>query len=566
MKKNIIAVMTLLLSVGALQNTLAQDKPGVGIGQKKVDKSAILDISSNTKGLLIPRVALTSLTDFGLTGGTNTESMLVYNTTANTDLVKGFHYWDGSKWELITSESRLTTLITELETKINERIDNITNFGDDADKSFLVVFNPDDKDIKKGTFSYLEPVLDPTTKKITGYNKKEISLEELVQGSETNTFFREIKKDLPDANGATQTGVVVSYIYFSESVIKKWLKDNDGRTYDDALIDIPDALGQPIDVESIISSTFIQNLDTYAEYIKNIIYKTEGSLKLTGDAGNYVFERTKDDGTVEPINFNDMMETQTSIGKSTVDSNGDLSGFNVDTALPTSGLEGEIYYQYTTETQNGAVKNYINLTEDIKYSVIHNDDLRQEITNITNKVENGSNVYFGKIGGQGDDLLFTIDDQGVETPIDISQNIINSILNEENVQNTILQVTRVDIADKHDKYTNTNIEGKKLYKGIQTVTITEDYASNFPNALSIFPQKEIGNAPNGDPIYGPDTSIEIGRVLSVEVLDSTGAVVVNTVTDLTFTSNTFNFSFGQGIMYTSLLKGTYTVIYEYVQK
>ena len=261
-----------------------------------------------------------------------------------------------------------------------------------------------------------------------------------------------------------------------------------------------------------------------------------------------------------------MMETQTSIGKSTVDSNGDLSGFNVDTALPTSGLEGEIYYQYTTETQNGAVKNYINLTEDIKYSVIHNDDLRQEITNITNKVENGSNVYFGKIGGQGDDLLFTIDDQGVETPIDISQNIINSILNEENVQNTILQVTRVDIADKHDKYTNTNIEGKKLYKGIQTVTITEDYASNFPNALSIFPQKEIGNAPNGDPIYGPDTSIEIGRVLSVEVLDSTGAVVVNTVTDLTFTSNTFNFSFGQGIMYTSLLKGTYTVIYEYVQK
>lgn len=566
MKKNIIAVMTLLLSVGALQNTLAQDKPGVGIGQKKVDKSAILDISSNTKGLLIPRVALTSLTDFGLTGGTNTESMLVYNTTANTDLVKGFHYWDGSKWELITSESRLTTLITELETKINERIDNITNFGDDADKSFLVVFNPDDKDIKKGTFSYLEPVLDPTTKKITGYNKKEISLEELVQGSETNTFFREIKKDLPGANGATQTGVVVSYIYFSESVIKKWLKDNDGKTYDDALTDIPDALGQPIDVESIISSTFIQNLDTYAEYIKNIIYKTEGSLKLTGDAGNYVFERTKDDGTVEPINFNDMMETQTSIGKSTVDSNGDLSGFNVDTALPTSGLEGEIYYQYTTETQNGAVKNYINLTEDIKYSVIHNDDLRQEITNITNKVENGSNVYFGKIGGQGDDLLFTIDDQGVETPIDISQNIINSILNEENVQNTILQVTRVDIADKHDKYTNTNIEGKKLYKGIQTVTITEDYASNFPNALSIFPQKEIGNAPNGDPIYGPDTSIEIGRVLSVEVLDSTGAVVVNTVTDLTFTSNTFNFSFGQGIMYTSLLKGTYTVIYEYVQK
>jgi len=56
-----------------------------------------LDVSFSDKGVLIPRVNLTSLTSYApITGGGPTESMLVYNT--NTTTGKGYYYWNGSRW------------------------------------------------------------------------------------------------------------------------------------------------------------------------------------------------------------------------------------------------------------------------------------------------------------------------------------------------------------------------------------------------------------------------------------------------------------------------------------
>jgi hypothetical protein len=60
--------------------------------------SAGLDIDFTDKGLLIPRVSLSSLTTYNppLTGGSPTTSMLVYNT--NNTIGEGYYYWDGAKW------------------------------------------------------------------------------------------------------------------------------------------------------------------------------------------------------------------------------------------------------------------------------------------------------------------------------------------------------------------------------------------------------------------------------------------------------------------------------------
>lgn len=64
--------------------------------------SAMLDISSTTKGLLIPRVALTAANSNAPIGATITTSLLVYNTAtagAGTNAVSpGYYYWDGTKW------------------------------------------------------------------------------------------------------------------------------------------------------------------------------------------------------------------------------------------------------------------------------------------------------------------------------------------------------------------------------------------------------------------------------------------------------------------------------------
>lgn len=65
------------------------------------DASAILDVSSPTLGILVPRVALTSITATAPITSPAT-SLLVYNTaTASTGtnaVSPGYYYWDGTKW------------------------------------------------------------------------------------------------------------------------------------------------------------------------------------------------------------------------------------------------------------------------------------------------------------------------------------------------------------------------------------------------------------------------------------------------------------------------------------
>ena len=64
--------------------------------------SSVLDISSSTKGLLIPRVALTSINVSTPIGSAPLTSLLVYNTatagTAPNNVTPGYYYWDGTKW------------------------------------------------------------------------------------------------------------------------------------------------------------------------------------------------------------------------------------------------------------------------------------------------------------------------------------------------------------------------------------------------------------------------------------------------------------------------------------
>jgi len=62
------------------------------------DATAMLDVASTKKGLLIPRVSLTSTTD-ATTIPSPTTSLLVYNSNAGmTNGAVGYWYWDGAKW------------------------------------------------------------------------------------------------------------------------------------------------------------------------------------------------------------------------------------------------------------------------------------------------------------------------------------------------------------------------------------------------------------------------------------------------------------------------------------
>ncbi|MCB0456121.1 MAG: hypothetical protein R2776_00315 [Flavobacteriaceae bacterium] len=90
--------LTLILCVFFQSVLIAQ----VGINTITPQAGSMLDVTSSDKGILIPRVDITNLTNIAPITGGATESLLVYNT--NTTTGKGFHYWNGSVWIPIESK------------------------------------------------------------------------------------------------------------------------------------------------------------------------------------------------------------------------------------------------------------------------------------------------------------------------------------------------------------------------------------------------------------------------------------------------------------------------------
>ncbi|WP_264529510.1 hypothetical protein [Flavobacterium sp. N502540] len=73
----------------------------VGIGNSKPDNSAMLDIVSTNKGVIIPRIALTGSKDLTTIANGNVESLLVYNIATVSDITPGYYYWSKNKWNKI---------------------------------------------------------------------------------------------------------------------------------------------------------------------------------------------------------------------------------------------------------------------------------------------------------------------------------------------------------------------------------------------------------------------------------------------------------------------------------
>jgi hypothetical protein len=89
MKKIFCIILSVTILFGAL-NTIAQSN-NVGIGTITPNHSAVLEIQSNNKGLLIPRL-------------TNLEIRNIFNPAKGlmvfqTDQREGFYYFDGKKWQ-----------------------------------------------------------------------------------------------------------------------------------------------------------------------------------------------------------------------------------------------------------------------------------------------------------------------------------------------------------------------------------------------------------------------------------------------------------------------------------
>ena len=95
-------LLTAIIAFAALTST--QTFAQQGFGTNTPDKSSAVDIVSTKRGLLIPRLDLTSTTSAGPV--TNpAQSLLVYNKNTAADVTPGFYYWENNKWVRVMSSN-----------------------------------------------------------------------------------------------------------------------------------------------------------------------------------------------------------------------------------------------------------------------------------------------------------------------------------------------------------------------------------------------------------------------------------------------------------------------------
>src|SRR5690606_27066209 len=104
MKRKLLAVAVLMSAWNAHSQ--------VGIGTLTPNKSSQLDVTANDKGVLLPRVVLTSTTDTTTIINGNVNSLLVYNTNTQNDVKPGYYYWYIDKWMRIVNEDEVAALDT----------------------------------------------------------------------------------------------------------------------------------------------------------------------------------------------------------------------------------------------------------------------------------------------------------------------------------------------------------------------------------------------------------------------------------------------------------------------
>lgn len=393
-----ITIMAALL--GSFHFASAQ----VGIGTPSPANSSQLDIVANNKGVLIPRIALTSTAVFAPVEGTEVESLLVYNTATAGDVTPGFYYWFNNKWERIVNQ-----------TQLEEAISDITDLQGDVDKIIALLkvafpsnnlVNPAVTGDTQGGGMVFTPGTTPTIEYVyfdgTDYVKKDITddIIDIIKGAESKTLL------VQTTDGTKQYYVSETYLTANNGTAPSQATVNGWTTAPTGVYEIDVVGGVINNIEEILTTnttivinegetneqTFI-TVEEYIQYIAsqadgNVIYK---NIADEGDPDEWVFQywdadANGGDGDYVTINLTDLVgaaQSQTTIvtyqgsqyylSETYVLAGGEMDPANW-TAVPAGAIlidavEGVVnnFNEFINSTVTGGGSNYTTVEEYIQY-------------------------------------------------------------------------------------------------------------------------------------------------------------------------------------------------------
>lgn len=251
--KKILAILFIITSIYVNAQT--------GIGTTTPNASAKLDVYSDNKGFLPPRVTLTSATD-NTTIATPAEGLLVYNK-GSVGLQAGYYYWNGANWATIATATSAGNGVTASDmVKIYDGIGNATINSTGA--TFSVTTS--------GKYSF-----DFTTSAFSTI------------GSFTLNFQ---VRDGANSNAVIGSDMQTSY-------------NNNVRTEYNGKVEVNLIAGRSYNVLITATSGTINSGDYCRVYMKQVA----GNLPVTGQTVDYVYvTRT---GTDQTVNTNDIIKFNT---------------------------------------------------------------------------------------------------------------------------------------------------------------------------------------------------------------------------------------------------------------
>src|SRR5690606_17142519 len=204
-------------------------------------------ITAGKKGLLIPRIALSSTLDNSL-DGTEPNSLLIYNTTTAgadpNEVTEGFYYWLNDHWERIVNQQQLDDVINNLYqdlANIHELINYIAPTNPDAPTPVTLTHHTLVWDEASNTFRFVK--YNPVTEE---YYTTAVDLLSLIQDLETNTR-------IEDASTGTAAAGDLEIIFSYEHELH--LKDP--ANHDADLMNITQAIINSIEGNTDLQETII---------------------------------------------------------------------------------------------------------------------------------------------------------------------------------------------------------------------------------------------------------------------------------------------------------------------
>ena len=480
----------------------------VGIGTPEPVTSSYLDVTATDKGILIPRVALRMTTEFSPITGEEAESLLVYNTATQNDVTPGFYYWYDNAWMRIVNASDIAALDQ-----------NTTNTSLTVDDGKLVLTDSDNNTVEipladinipttlvpgtDGTYVFTNEAGDTVTIDIPAdvinnfeeiINNGDVLNEIIEQLGDTvvggNVSYDGDNFTYVDENGDVQTITFEDLVQANET--KTILRNNNDGTYTYFNEEAIDENGAPIEANGVTIDVPADVINNFEEIINggdvlNEIIEQLGDTVVGGNVSYHIDETTGegvftyvDEDGEHTITFEDLVqdnETKTTIGRS--ENGADYAPVTAD-----SKDTGKIVYEYLAE---GDVKNYMDITADVLYSVENNEEIRNEIENIINA---GGNVYYTgeDTTVNGTDIpaesLYSVDENGDVTIIPLGDMIVNAIIDATTEQINNIKNELGDVINNNDNSSvftgDTYVDNGVtyyVYKGSFTTTINANKAT-----------------------------------------------------------------------------------------